>query len=246
LARELHFVPAGRASSPWQETLRDTQTFTNIKQKRKSGRTNVNSQVIRIAIFGFAVICFCAVGSPARLSGQDSSNETGIVAILDVAKVFKNYPPHEEKMSAIKQEADKLKAEIQTAQDKIRQDAMPLQDLEPGTAERNQLEAELEQRQASLRVQARQSEQDLLNREAKIYYDTYQEMQRVVAGLAQKHSISLVLRFDSSEFDSTNRAEVIKGVNREVVFHQRLDLTKMVIQGMNGASASADSGTQKR
>ena len=95
------------------------------------------------------------------------------------------------------------------------------------------MEATLEQKQAALRTKARQAEADLLNREAKIYYDTYQQMQSVVSSLANQHGISLVLRFDSGAIDSTNRAEVIKGVNRAVVFHRRLDLTNMVIGQMN-------------
>lgn len=84
----------------------------------------------------------------------------------------------------------------------------------------------------------------MLNREAKIYFETYQRMQSVVSSIANKHGISLVLRFDSETIESTNRAEVIKGVNRSVVYHRRLDLTNMVIREMNPSQAQASSGTQ--
>ena len=118
--------------------------------------------------------------------------------------------------------------------------------LEIGSSDRNAKEAELEQEQAALRTHARQAEADLLKREAKIYYDTYVKMQNVVGSLANKFGITLVLRFDSAEIDPENRGEVIKGVNRQVVYHHKLDLTKMVINQLNPASAQAPAGTNNK
>ncbi len=82
----------------------------------------------------------------------------------------------------------------------------------------------------------------MLNREARIYYDTYSQMQSVVAAAAEKYGISLVVRFDSQPIDASNRGEVVKGVNRNVVFQKNLDLTSMVIERM-GAPSSAGVGS---
>ena len=181
-----------------------------------------------------------------RCADAQENKSAGLVAVLDVAKVFKENQGFDAKMKAIKSEADTLKAQIQQQQEAIKSEAQQLSNYEPGSPDRNQLEATLEQKQTALRTKARQAEADLLNREAKIYYDTYQEMQNVVAGLASQHGISLVLRFDSAAIDATNRAEVIKGVNRAVVFHRRLDLTNMVISQMNPSTAAAPDGTQNK
>ena len=62
-------------------------------------------------------------------------------------------------------------------------------------------------------------------------------MQSVVESIAKKYNISLVLRFDSAEIDKTSRPEVIKGVNRAVVYHHKLDLTSMVVKEMSGGAA---------
>ncbi len=200
----------------------------------------MNSQVTKLFV-GLVVATIALPG----VAQQGDSVASGIVAVLDVAKIFTDNATFDSKMKSIKSEADTLKAEIQGEQEKIRQDAQKLQGYEAGSPERNQLEAELEQRQAALRTRARQSEQDLLNREAAIYYDTYTEMQKVVADIAQQYGISLVLRFDSAEIDKTNRPEVIKGVNRAVVYHHKLDLTNMVIKAMSGASANAGTPNNK-
>ena len=193
-----------------------------------------------------ALIATITLPLTPRSADAQENKSAGLVAVLDVAKVFKENQGFDSKMKAIKSEADTLKAQIQQQQDAIKNEAQQLSNYEPGSPDRNQLEATLEQKQTALRTKARQAEADLLNREAKIYYDTYQEMQNVVAGLASQHGISLVLRFDSTAIDPTNRPEVIKGVNRAVVFHRRLDLTSMVIGKMNPSTAAAPTGTQNK
>ncbi len=172
------------------------------------------------------------------VSAQDNQS-AGLVAVLDVAKVFKENAGFDAKMKAIKSEADALKVQITQQQESIKAEAEQLGQYTVGSPERNSLEEQLEQKQTKLRTKARQAETELLNREAKIYYDTYKEMQAVVSSMATQYGISLVLRFDSETIDPMNRAEVIKGVNRSVVFHRRLDLTNQVIKQMNPAQAQA-------
>lgn len=166
-------------------------------------------------------------------SGTTQAQNAGRVAILDVAKVFKMNPTFEAKMKAIREEADTLKASITARQEKIRDAARGLSEFGVGTPERNNMEADLEQQQTRLRTEARQAEMTLLSREAKIYYETYIEMQSVVETIASEYGLSLVLRFDSEEIDPSNRTEVIKGVNRSVVFHRKVDLTNMVTKELN-------------
>ncbi len=170
----------------------------------------------------------------------------GLVAVLDVAKVFKDCPAFETKMAAIKSEADGLKTQIEQQMAAIQAEAQELDQFVVNSPERNSKEATLEQKQTSLRTKARQAEADLLTREAKIYYETYQQMEQVVSGIANQYGISLVIRFDSEEIDSNDRAEVIKGVNRAVVFHRQLDLTNLVIKQMNPGAAQATTGTQTK
>lgn len=180
------------------------------------------------------------------VSAQEA--QSGLVAILDVAQVFKQNQEFDSQMKAIKAEAESLKGQITKEQEAIKASAQQVTQYEVGSPNRNKMELELEQQQTALRTKARQAEANLLNREARIYYDTYQKMQGIVSSVAAQNGISLVLRFDSEKIDPTNRAEVIKGVNRAVVYHRQLDLTKMVSNAMNGpaAQAQAPAGTQNR
>ena len=187
-----------------------------------------------------------AMVAVVTLTGTVSAQEkSGIVAVLDVAKVFKQNRSFESRMQSIKATADQLKGQIQQKQEAIKQEALGLKDFEVGSPERNQMEGALEQKQAGLRTEARQAEMDLLSKEAKVYYETYQQMQTVLKSLSAQHGISLVLRFDSEEVDPTNRGEVIKGVNRAIVYQEKLDLTTMVIGQMSSDTADAGTATTR-
>ena len=193
------------------------------------------------------VAVVAAFSIPLTVSAQDGQNEQGgLVAVLDVAKVFKANTDFEQRMQKIKAEADTLKAQIQQQQETIRSRAQQVGQYELGSPERNKLEGEIEQEQTSLRTRARQAETDLLNREAQIYYETYQQVQSTVANIASQYGISLVLRFDSEPINQTNRGEVIKGVNRSVVYHHKLDLTNMVIRALNPQAAEGANATQRK
>ena len=197
-----------------------------------------------VLVRSLAVAVLATVAGSTAVAQEGES--AGVVAVLDVARVFKETPEFDIAMKKIREEAEGLKGQITQQQEAIKAEAQQLGQYEPGSAERNELEAALEQRQTALRTRARQAEADLLNREAGVYFATYQQMQSVVGQIASQHGISLVLRFDSQEIDPTNRAEVIKGVNRPVIFHRRLDLTNLVIQNMGSASANAGTTTQKQ
>lgn len=186
-------------------------------------------------VSSFALAVLVATSLTSGVSAQDG----GIVAVLDVAKVFKVNKEFDTQMRDIKTQADGLKSQIQERQEAIKTEAMQISQYEAGSPERNKMEAEVEQKQAALRTQARQAEADLLNREARVYYDTYVKMQTVVGELATKHGISMVVRYDGASVDPASRPEVIKAVNRTIVFHRDIDLTSMVIDGMGPRVAEA-------
>lgn len=185
----------------------------------------------------------------AAATAQDAARG-GIVAVLDVAKVFQTNAEFDRRMTEIRQQVERLKSDVQREQDQIRQEAQQLQGMDPTSAQFKQIEATLEQRQTNLRTQAGQSERDLLVKEATAYYEIYQRMQTVVARIAQREGIALVLRFDGSAINPENRGDVIKGVTRNVVFFDRLDMTDLVIDEMGPRVAerptTTSPGTQPR
>lgn len=164
--------------------------------------------------------------------------QPGIVAVLDVAEVFKENKSFNTQLNAIRNEAKALNEQFQVSMKQLQERAGVLNNYNPGTPERRAKEAELEQDQTKMRTQFRQANEDLLNREAALYNRTYQQLQTVVGQLANQHGISMVLRFDRSQVNPDVRTEVVKVVNRAVVFQKNLDLTDMVIQKMDSTATA--------
>jgi Skp family chaperone for outer membrane proteins len=176
-------------------------------------------------------------------SAQQDQSSGGIVAVLDVAKVFKENREFESGMATIKSTADQLKAAITQQGNDLKQKAAGLQQYEVGSPERNQMESELAQEQARIRAKAHQAEMDLLSKEAGVYYNTYEKMQSVLASVANEYSIALILRHDSEPIDANDRNEVVKGVNRSIVYQNQRDITSIVIKRMATDVASAGGPT---
>jgi Skp family chaperone for outer membrane proteins len=183
------------------------------------------------------------VASAATVHAQQTSEP--LIAVLDVAKVFKSDATFTQRIDDIQKRAQQLKADVEAQQNELRRKAQQASEtFKPNSPERQDAEAKLEQDMTGLRTFARQSETELMTEEAKVYYDTYLKMQGIVEATAKANNIALVLRFDSSEIIPTDRGSVVAGVNRAVVFQAQRDITDFVIGEMNPTKA-ADAKTTK-
>ena len=168
--------------------------------------------------------------------GTAQDGQSGIVAVLDVAKVFKEHAGFNSRMESIKKEIEAFEEDFRQRREQLQNEVRTLQGL-VGKPEYKTEEAALARKEADLQIEANQKRAEILTREAKIYFDTYNEVVGVVGEMATSYGITLVIRYDSSEIDQTDRASVIKGVNRNVIFQRDLDLTPLVLQKVNGAVA---------
>lgn len=203
------------------------------------GGMNVKTLIQSTLLVGLSLaICVSAQAQ------EDPPNMQGAIVVLDVALVFKSHEPFKQQIEAIQLKAEELKAEVESRQQKMRADAQAaMENFNPNSPERQAAEAKFEQDMAGLRTYARQAEADLMAQEATVYYETYQQMQSVVAEFAQAWNLALVLRFDSSPIIPENRNSVIAGVNRAIVYHKDRDLTPHVISRMNERVGQAPTGT---
>ena len=186
---------------------------------------------------------------PAVTLAQDSTKSAGSgrIAVLDVARVFKEHKGFTAAMESLKSEVTAFDAAMKKKGEALRKEAENLQvsGLKKTSPKYSENEAKLAKRDAELRIEANQKKKEILDREAKLYLETYAQIQDMVGRIAKANDITLVLRFDSSKIDSTDRASVIKGVNRAIVFQRDLDLTDFVLQQLNPQTARAGGTNQK-
>lgn len=194
---------------------------------------NQGGLTLKTSRIGFvAVALLVSLGTVANGQQAQEQGQGGIVAVLDVAKVFKEHAQFNASMEAIKKEIEVFEEDFRGKRESLQNQIRALQSLQ-GQPEFKTEEAALARKEADLQIEANQKRAEILSKEAEIYYSTYNEVVATVARLSGSYGISLVIRYDSGAIDQTDRASVIKGVNRSVVFQRDLDLTSLVLQELN-------------
>ena len=176
-----------------------------------------------------------AAASPPAVSGTS-------VVVIDIANIFKNHIRFNEKMKEIKAEIDAFEAQIRGEQTKFNQKRESLAQFNPSSPEYKKLEEELARMQSEVQVQVGLKRKSFLEQEAKEYYKTYKEIEQSVAVFAQQNRIGLVLRFNGEEMKADSRESVLQGVNKAVVYHDRLDITEWILKDLNRGAIASPTG----
>ena len=74
---------------------------------------------------------------------------------------------------------------------------------------------------------------EFLEREAKVYYQTYLEVVDAVKYYAKRQNIGLVLRFNGEPVDPNRRDDVLREINKPVVVQDQIDITPDVLALIN-------------
>ncbi len=186
-----------------------------------------------------------AVGR-AQVAPPSAASTTTLVAVIDIAKVFESHPTLKVNLELLQQRARQTEGELETQRQQLSQRNQKLAELRVGSPQYLQMEKDLARQLADLQVQARQKKKDLLQREAQQYYGAYQEVLTAIGRIAQRHSISLVLRYDSRSPNPEDPPSVMQGLQREVVLQRNLDITNLVIDDLSTNLAANTMGRAPR
>ena len=152
------------------------------------------------------------------------------VLVVDIAKIFKTSPTFTSQMANIKKEVTATESEIKVTQQQIKSLQEQLNAFNPGTLEHQNAEGKLARTVSDLQVKMGLKRKAIVTKEAKIYYATYQEVTSIVAAIAHQKGAGVVLNYSGDKMDSNDRASIIKGVNRSVVFQNpNVDVTDWVL-----------------
>lgn len=174
--------------------------------------------------------------------------------MLDVSFVFKNHTGFKARTAALKTEVEQVQQRLKVEKEAIDKMILNLKDLQktkPGSLEVNQLEEEIARRQADLEIQSRLQNKEFMQKEAQIYHAIYKELEEEVGYFATQNRIDAVMRFNGDSVDSQQPNEIIRHVNKQVVwFAQDLDITKIILDRLNrrygGATQPREAGRPSR
>jgi Skp family chaperone for outer membrane proteins len=161
------------------------------------------------------------------------------IAVLDIAYIFKNHVRFNAQMNDMKRDIEAFDAYVREEQRKMQTKAEALRQFNPASAEYKKAEEELAHMQSDLQIKAGVKKKEFLEQEAKVYYNVYREVEQSVAVFAQRNRIGMVLRFTGDEMKPDDRASVLQGVNRPVVFQQNLDITEYILGDLNKGAVMA-------
>jgi len=166
------------------------------------------------------------------------------IAVVDVARIFKNHRRFNQELELLKKDAETFQAMIRSEQEKLqtRVDAARAED--PSSATFRAAESELTTAMGALQVSQRQKGRDLAEKEARLYFNTYLEVSNAIASYADNSGINLVLKFNSEPIDPQNPKSILEGVNREVMLQVNRDITDLIIAQVNAGQAAPATATR--
>jgi Skp family chaperone for outer membrane proteins len=156
------------------------------------------------------------------------------LAVVDVAYIFKNHARFKQQMEAMKQKVDAAELELKRDQDEYKHMADQLKTLNPGSPDYKKLESDMLKKQGDLNLKVQMQKQDFMEQEGHVYFNVSREIDDAVKQLAAKNNIVMVLRFNGDPVDPADRNDILRGINKPIVYYDpRMDITPYVLQDLN-------------
>ena len=192
-----------------------------------------------LAACAAVVLIAVLTASPALAQRGAPQQAPGSIALLDVSRIFKEHARFNAEMT-------NMKAEVQAAEASMKQQAAGLQqrmelleEMAPGSPDYKREEEGIAQLRAKMQVDVQLQRKEFLQKEAKIYHMVYSEIQQEVEYFAGRYNISAVLRFSNDQANVEQPDEVLRDINKSVVyFDPRLDITNDILRALNNGAVA--------
>jgi Skp family chaperone for outer membrane proteins len=170
---------------------------------------------------------------------QQATNPAGAnaskfgIAVVDIPYIFKNYSRFRATSEAMKKEMETIDANVKAERASIAAAEQERNKYNVGTAEYKKADEELARMMAEFQLKTQKLQKDFMERQAKLYYQTYLEVVDAVNVFATSHNIALVMRFNGEPVDPNKREDVMRDINKQVVIQNHIDITPDVLMLLN-------------
>lgn len=186
------------------------------------------------------IIAFVATSSTIAQTGT-------AIAVLDVNSVFEQNLRFKQAMADIRSDIKNYEAEVVEKRKLLDKKQEAAGEYNPDSQQYRDLEKQYAKMTADLQIDMQLKKKAFMEREAKIYYQAYIELERFVSEYSRRRSVALVVRFVGDEINSRDRASILAGVNRPVVFFSpTLDITQPILEMVNHGVAPPKVGRQSQ
>ena len=211
----------------------------------------------KLVLKATAFVLFCGLISWAVVRGDGTAAQADAsphrIALIDMARVFKNYKKFEAMRDELKGELTKSEERFKAMTEAIKKETIDLKQYKEGTEEYSRVEKSLLNHTTQAEAFRKSQQRDLIRKEAQIYKTIYLEVSDAVEKYATYYHFTLVLRFSADELSGQeNPEDVMRGLNRQVVYYRPSDdITNAICEFLNRryqkmAAAPADSNGAAR
>jgi Skp family chaperone for outer membrane proteins len=197
-----------------------------------------------MALAALSAMCAAPVlaqtGAPAPTKKIDAG-----IRVIDIERAFKQHVRYNQQLDELKEIAKGMEAEVNKEKVEIQEMDKTLLTLKSGTDERKALDEKILRRKTDLAARTRMKQQELIEKEAKIYYFTYKEIQDEVAVYCRQTGVSIVLQYSSEKVDPNNRTSIMKAMGNPVVHHEGIDITDKILYYLNPRGSAAKGATDQ-
>jgi Skp family chaperone for outer membrane proteins len=173
-----------------------------------------------------------------------AAQATPTIAVIDMFKVFKNHAGFKNQMKVMDGDVKRAEETFKSRKEDFQERTKVLKTLTPGTPDYAQKEAELATLQSQLNVEFQLQQKQFQQREATTYYNAFLEVQAEIDVIARANGLAAVLQFSSERPHAEDVRQVARDLNKEVLWYdQRLDITDLVLQRVNGKYQANNDGT---
>ena len=193
------------------------------------------------ALHLFVCVSLCVASLYSKASAQAPSPTPGPsanaprygYAVVDVTYIFKNYAKFSQQMEGMKTAMESADSQLKADRDTVASKEQMREQYNPGAPEFKQIDEEIARLKAEFQLKAGKIRRDFMEREAQVYYSTFMEVSNAVQYYAQQHNIGMVLRFNGDSIDPNNREDILRAINKPVVFQNNVDITPDVLTPLN-------------
>ncbi|MEX0642417.1 MAG: OmpH family outer membrane protein [Pirellulales bacterium] len=154
-------------------------------------------------------------------------------AVVDVSYIFKEHKRFRSTMEGMKKEMEAIETELKSDREKIGLTEQERNKYNVGSAEYKKFDEDVARMMAEFNLKMTRLRKDFLEREAKVYYQTYLEVVEAIGYYAKRHNIGLVIKFNGEPVDPNKREDVLREINKPVIYQDNIDITPDVLALLN-------------
>lgn len=155
------------------------------------------------------------------------------VALLDLARIFKEHEGFKRKSDALRREVEQAEGQLKARKAELQSAADSLAALPKESGQAKKLEEQIVHDTAELKESVNERKKRFFEMEAAIYSECYRETMAEVERYAKQRGINIVLRFNGDPYDPADPQSVQKELNKAILYQDGIDITDEILQSVN-------------